>query len=81
MVRKEGGKEGRREGGREIYIYIYIYIFKLQFDNSTVLVRAHLSVELSELCISAIDIPFLIFDSDKHLVDMVGIRATPSFDN
>ena len=41
----------------------------------------YLLVELPELGISAVHVPFLVSDPDKHLVDVVGLGATPPFDD
>ena len=41
----------------------------------------NLFVELPKLSISAVHIPFLVSDPDKHLVDMMSIWTTPLLDD
>ena len=41
----------------------------------------YLLVKFPELSISSVNIPLLILDPDEHLVDVVGIRATPLLDD
>ena len=40
-----------------------------------------LKVELPELGIATVDVPLLITHTHKHLINMMGIRATPLFDD
>ena len=41
----------------------------------------YLLVKLPELGIPPVHVPFLVSDPYKHLVDVVGLGATPSFDD
>ena len=46
-------------------------------DQSQLSITTYLLVKLSEFSISAVHIPFLVPDPDKHLVGVVSIGATP----